>query len=455
MTGKKKTTLPLAVGVILLVLVVLGWFIFGVFEGEKPLINLHPFPEYLSKSHDFTLSVSDKKRGLKRIQVTLVQEGRDIDILKISLPFEGLFNKGGTHRYEAEFSVDPSELNLAQGRVDLNVRVWDHSRRRGGDGNISMLQHKMIVDTIPPAIRAVSRSHYINAGGTCLVVYQTSSDSVKSGVFVDESFFKGYPAGDASKEGYHVCYFAAPPIEKQSPKIHLWTEDKAKNRSTAGFYYHVRRKNFRTEKINITDRFLNKVLPYFSMDLQMPEATDTEKFLHINRTLRKENNLAFRKLWEKTASDQLWNGEWMRLENAANMARFGDRRLYCRNGNQIDKQVHQGVDLASLANSKVQAANNGRVIFAERLGIYGNTVVLDHGQGLASAYSHLSQISVEPGQEVIKGQEIGLTGQTGLAGGDHLHFGVMVGGQFVDPIEWWDSHWIQDNIVKKLALLEQ
>ncbi|MCP4682337.1 MAG: M23 family peptidase, partial [Desulfobacterales bacterium] len=44
-------------------------------------------------------------------------------------------------------------------------------------------------------------------------------------------------------------------------------------------------------------------------------------------------------------------------------------------------------------------------------------------------------------------------GQTGLAGGDHLHFGVMVGGVFVNPIEWWDSHWIQDNITRKLALL--
>jgi len=148
-------------------------------------------------------------------------------------------------------------------------------------------------------------------------------------------------------------------------------------------------------------------------------------------------------------------GVWLRLKNAANMARFGDKRDYYYKGKKIDEQVHMGVDLASLANSDVPAANNGRVIFADRLGIYGLTVVLDHGQGLASIYSHLSNIGVQIDQDVTKGEIIGSTGQTGLAGGDHLHFGVMVSGLFVNPIEWWDNHWIQDNIMKKLALLKR
>jgi murein DD-endopeptidase MepM/ murein hydrolase activator NlpD len=58
-------------------------------------------------------------------------------------------------------------------------------------------------------------------------------------------------------------------------------------------------------------------------------------------------------------------------------------------------------------------------------------------------------------QDVSKGDTIGYTGQTGLASGDHLHFGIMVNGVFVNPIEWWDSHWIKDNITRKLALLEE
>ena len=157
----------------------------------------------------------------------------------------------------------------------------------------------------------------------------------------------------------------------------------------------------------------------------------------------------------KTGSNRLWEGNWLRLHNAANTARFGDQRLYYYNGKQIDKQTHMGVDLASLAHSEVPAANNGQVIFAGRNGIYGETVVLDHGQGLATVYAHLSQISVEAGQSIVKGDVIGLTGQSGLAGGDHLHFGVLVNGFFVNPIEWWDFHWIEDNILKKLAFIKE
>jgi murein DD-endopeptidase MepM/ murein hydrolase activator NlpD len=81
-------------------------------------------------------------------------------------------------------------------------------------------------------------------------------------------------------------------------------------------------------------------------------------------------------------------------------------------------------------------------------------VVIDHGQGLSSVYGHLSKIEVSPGQEVKKGETIGVTGDTGLAGGNHLHFSVMVQGIFVNPVEWWDQHWIKDNVTKKLSLVE-
>jgi murein DD-endopeptidase MepM/ murein hydrolase activator NlpD len=171
--------------------------------------------------------------------------------------------------------------------------------------------------------------------------------------------------------------------------------------------------------------------------------------------LRKETATALYDMRRKTSPHMLWDGVWLRLKNAATMARFGDKRLYYYKGKLIDEQTHMGVDLASLANSHVQAANNGRVIFSDDLGIYGLTVVLDHGQGVASTYSHLNGVSVEIGQEILKGEVIGTTGQSGLAGGDHLHFGVMVGGVFVNPIEWWDSHWIQDNITKKLELIQK
>jgi hypothetical protein len=453
--GKRKNIgLFITVGSLLLVLGVLIWFLFSIFEGEKPQVTVEPLPEFLSGSKKFSLTARDLKRGLKVIKVSANQEGREISVLEKKFPFAGFFNREGIHKFNTEFSIDPAKLNLAQGRVDLQVRVWDYSRRRGGDGNLSLAEHKMMVDTIPPAIRAISRMHYVSVGGTGLVVYQTSSDSVESGLFVNDFFFPGFEAQD-SEEGYHVCYFAVPHNMKANPEVHLWAKDRAGNHSTAGFYCKIRRKRFRSERLNITESFLKRILPYFSFYSLNAADTNIKKFLKINRDLRQDNASVFYNLKTKTNPARLWDGTWLRLNNAATMARFADRRLYYYKEKKIDEQVHMGVDLASLANSKVQAANNGRVIFADRLGIYGLTVVLDHGQGLASVNSHLSKINVEVNQEVTKGEVIGLTGQTGLAGGDHLHFGVMVSGVFVNPIEWWDSHWIQDNVTRKLALLKK
>ena len=96
------------------------------------------------------------------------------------------------------------------------------------------------------------------------------------------------------------------------------------------------------------------------------------------------------------------------------------------------------------------AANNGKVLFADELGIYGNTVIVDHGMGVQSLYGHLSSFAVREGDDVKKGQTLGASGQTGLAGGDHLHFSMMVNGQFVNATEWWDAHWIEDRIMRKL-----
>ena len=308
---------------------------------------------------------------------------------------------------------------------------------------------------VPPSLRAISRLTYVNVGGSGLIVYQTSSDTVKSGMYVNELFFPGFPAKVESGEGFRVCFFAVPCDAKANPDVYLWAEDRAGNLSKSSFNYKIRTKRFRARKINVTDRFLKSVLPYFSSYPFDPGDDDLTKFLKINRDLRRENNLAFSSLRTKTNPERLWKGDWIRLKNAANMAGFGDRRSYYHKGEKIDQQVHMGVDLASLANANVQAANNGLVIFADRMGIYGLTVVLDHGQGLASVYSHLSRIEVEIGKQVTKGDVIALTGQTGLAGGDHLHFGIMVGGTFVNPIEWWDRHWIRDNITRKLARLDK
>lgn len=81
-------------------------------------------------------------------------------------------------------------------------------------------------------------------------------------------------------------------------------------------------------------------------------------------------------------------------------------------------------------------------------------MVIDHGFGLFSTYSHLSALDVKQGQVISKGEVIGRTGSTGLAGGDHLHFGIIVHNTFVDPVEWWDAAWIKNNISTKIDTIK-
>jgi len=219
----------------------------------------------------------------------------------------------------------------------------------------------MTVDTIPPAIRAISRMHNIYAGGTCLVLYQTSSDTEESGVFVDERFFHGFPVDGELKDGLQVSYFAMPYDLENNPSVYLWAKDKAGNVSQSSFYYHIIKKKFRKETLNITDRFLQRVLPYFSFYPFAPGDSDIEKFLKINNDLRKENHQTLIKLTEKTSPEKLWDGPFLRLKNAATMSRYADHRVYYYKKKQIDEKVHLGIDLASLTNSPVEAANHGNV----------------------------------------------------------------------------------------------
>jgi hypothetical protein len=435
---------------LVLILACFIWFFTVIFESEKPSLSVDPLTEYLSKKQTFTVKASDMKRGLKGLKVSFTHGGAEQTILEMKFPFEGMLNHGGTRTFEKQVDIDTQAFHLTQGAIELKVQTWDYSRRNGGDGNTTVILHNLIVDRIPPTIRPISQMHNVNQGGTGLVVYQTSSDAVESGVYVNDIFFKGYPASKTNKDN-HVAYFAIPYNIISNPTIHLWAKDKAGNTATTPFTCIIKRIRFRSDDMNLSDSFFRKILPYFAEEIDQT-ASDLDNFLKINRDLRKNNNDVLFNLMKNVSSDKLWEGSWLRLKDAAPMARYADHRRYLYNGRLVDEQDHMGQDLASLANSPVDAENSGKVIFAERNGIYGNAVVIDHGQGIASVYGHLSDITVKNGQDVKKGDIIGHTGQTGLAGGDHLHVSILVQGVFVNPIEWWDDHWIRDNVTSKLEL---
>jgi murein DD-endopeptidase MepM/ murein hydrolase activator NlpD len=235
----------------------------------------------------------------------------------------------------------------------------------------------------------------------------------------------------------------------------LSATDRAGNTSKSGFYHHIRSKTFKKDQIRLSDGFLARKMPEFDDSLfKTPPASPLEKFLAINQDLRRANAEQFRNMTQNSEGAIHWTGTFLRLPNAARKSSFADHRDYQYQGKTVDRQVHVGIDLASLAHSPVPAGNHGKVVFAGPIGIYGETVVIDHGLGLFSTYSHLSSIQVEEGQTVARGDILGNTGTTGLAGGDHLHYGMLVGGVFVNPVEWWDPQWIQNNITQRIDAVE-
>jgi hypothetical protein len=438
-----------------IIVILFIWLLMTIFEGENPQGYLEPLPDYLSKSLNFNVTVSDLKMGLRNIKVSVKQEGPVIPIIKKNFSYEGLFNERGIHTFNEKFTLDPKKLHLIQGQANLIIEIHDFSKRRGGDGNLLLFEHKMIVDTIPPSITPISRSHNVNKGGSGLIIYRISTDTYQSGVLVNEVLFPGIPFMNDNQTGIYICYFSVPYNFKKDSTLYLWAKDRADNETKKVFLYHIRQKRFRKDKIRISDRLLNLAISRFPQNLLGPDKTKIERYLIINRRLRNETHAELKELCQSPIEEKLWDGPWLRMKNAATMANFGDQRIYYYKGKLIDRGVHLGVDLASLARSPVQAANTGRVIFAQDFGIYGLTVVIDHGQGLYTMYGHLSRIDVDVDQPITKGEIIGLTGQTGLATGDHLHFGFMVHGIFVNPIEWWDHHWIKGNIYKKFSMLDK
>ncbi len=409
-----------------------------LFEGEDPSLALSPEPRAIGKQTTFTVSSEDRRSGLKELRVEVIQGGRTVSVLSEPLP-------RGVHKAERRVEIVPSSLGLQEGDATLRVTVRDRSWRPGG--NRRVFEAQAPIDTKPPVITVLSRFHYLNQGGAGLVVFSASEELVRSDLEVADLRFPCLPLQDR----VYFSLFAVPLEASAKAPIALVAEDLAGNKARASFPYRIRPKQFRKDDIQITDDFLNRVMPYFMDRSPSLRGGMVDVFLKVNNELRRESEERIRGLCQPASAERLWKGPFLRMENAKPMAGFGDKRSYFSGGREIDHQIHLGVDLASLALSPVKAANRGKVVFSDELGIYGNTVILDHGWGLYSMYSHLSRIDAKVGEMAEKGEVLGISGSTGLAGGDHLHYAMLVSGVYVNPVEWWDPHWIEDNVEGKLA----
>jgi hypothetical protein len=310
----------------------------------------------------------------------------------------------------------------------------------------------------PPQIAVLSLHHFVNHGGAEMVVYRVTPADAASGVRVGEHEYAGFPAAGAGIAGadpaLRVAFFALLWDQPLDTPINVFAQDGLGNEGTGTFDFRVFPKTFRQSRIELNDAFLGRVVPAIlqnSSELQVADPANLlASYLTINRDLRRINNETIAALAAETAPEILWQGAFKQLLNTAVEAGFADQRTYVYEGDDVDRQVHLGFDLASTMAAPVLAANRGRVLHAGWLGIYGNCVILDHGMGLQSLYAHLSSIEVAAGELVERDHRLGRSGATGLAGGDHLHFTMLLGGNAVTPIDWWSPQWIQDRVLRKL-----
>jgi murein DD-endopeptidase MepM/ murein hydrolase activator NlpD len=439
-----KTYKPVIISILVLFIAGGGWWFFNTFgEWENPVITFDQEINAIGMQKTFQITFTDQKRGLRNTSVTLSQNNQTQTLSSVNYP------DPGTKTETLAVAIDPITMKLHNGPALLNVTATDYALWK----NQTVRSRQITVDVTPPQVFLLNPTNHINPGGACVIAYSVSEPVVMTGVRVENAFFPGSPVTISGKPCF-VSYFAFPTNGGgKGISIKVMAKDQAGNETSVNVPYLVMAKKFRSDKMPLSDSFLEQKMPEFqSHTPSLRGKSPVETFMYVNGFLREDNLKTIQEVCQNISPKPLWQDTFVRMKNAAPMAQFGDKRTYVYQGKTVGESTHMGVDLASTAHSPIEASNNGVVVYTGYLGIYGNTVIIDHGLGLFSLYAHMDAIQARNGQEVKKGETIGQSGTSGLAGGDHLHFGMIVRGQFVNPQEWWDPHWIADNVTKKLAI---
>jgi murein DD-endopeptidase MepM/ murein hydrolase activator NlpD len=428
-------------------------------EGTGPVVEA---PDRLvvgktGRSLRFTVSVAGA--GPKSFTAVLVHAKGEEPLGERSLGGGRSLPFGAPAPSPVEFTHDAKGLGLADGDATLRVSARDHSFRSWFAGNETLLEIPVANDSRAPRVSLEPGIVYARRGGSVALAYRVSEDTERDGVELGDRFFPGIRIGveDPAEQraaGSRIALFPLP-IDLPDAAPVVIAEDLAGNRAQA------------TPQVRIEERRVPEallVLPASFLDNKIVELADAvdvnaddplKAFQEINTRIRSENERRIREVTRESAPVPLWEGAFEQMANSKVTSPFAEKRSYIVNSEKVSQSTHYGYDLASLAGSPITASNAGRVVFADELGIYGQCVIVDHGLGLFSLYAHLSSIDVAEGDTVEQGQSLGNSGQTGLAGGDHLHYAMLLQGDYVDPVEWWDAKWLRDRVDPKLASARQ
>lgn len=438
-------------GIVLLIIALVK--VISIAEMSPPVISFERDIKSLGLK-PFEVTVSDKGTGLSKVRISL------LDAYGESVLVQKEYEKG-TESDVISVSINPEKLGIKSGTSELLIEATDRFMNGLLPGRKAVFSQRVTLDFIPPQVQELSPTLYIRHGGAGFVIYRVSEDTVSSGVEVKGLFFEGYP-GYFEDPSIHLAFFAYPYNADKGEKIEILAADAAGNEARESVYYRLLGASYVKDEIGLSEWFLkSKVLPLFTKVYGYSPVGDDGKpdflkaFLKINSETRKQNDNRIYEIGTQSGGEILWKGKFNQLRNSKVGATFADHRKYLMDGNVVDNQYHLGYDLSVTKKHPVPASNSGVVVFAEHLGIYGNTVIVDHGMGIMTLYSHLSSMDVRVGDSVGKKDIVGRTGTTGLAVGDHLHFGVYVQGVPVRPLEWWDAKWINDNILYKVNYVKK
>jgi len=451
----------------LLALLVVAALAFGAIyvvagRGAPPRLTIDKPDRFVGQTGTLDVTAETPGGKLSALTIALEQSGRSIPLFTLDGPQTATVTRVDLNRLRVarpigkqsvpELQSGPARIIVTATRPALlNLRTLTSTASKDFQVRLE-----------PPRIAVLSTKHYLNLGGSELIVYRATPPDVASGVRVGELEYPGFPAAGAeaaaADPSLKVAFFALLHDQPLNTPIVAFARDEAGNQAKASFVDNVFPKPFKKSRIEIDDTFINRVVPEIlehapELKMTAPAESSPEMlaaFLRINGELRRINTEQIAALAAKTSPQRLWHDTFIQLGNSQVEASFADHRTYFYKGKEVDQQTHLGFDLAVTAHVPVAAANSGTVLNASWLGIYGNCVIVDHGMGVQSLYGHLQSFDVKVGDTVTRGQTIGRSDSTGLAGGDHLHFTLLVGGRMVNPVEWWDPHWIADRVERKL-----
>lgn len=405
----------------------------------KPSVEVSPSLSTIGQETPVAVRVHDP-HGVRKLIATVTQNGSQYQVWQTttaSKSTDTTFN----------FSVGAkSTPQLRDGSAHLIIEATSGGLFHG----TTRWEREVSVVTQPPLVSADSDQHYLYLGMADLATMNITGPFTSAGVRVGDQTFRAWPMPGGKPGQFSLFAFAWNMPSGTTPLV--YASNGTGNDITTPLTVVFPKKEqpvYTQHEIQVSDQFMQKVLGELDPD---GTGDPVARFVKINTEMRQANNKTLADLRFKTADRFLWHQTFTRQSHSQAEATFADVRSYLYHGKKIDQQVHLGYDLAVTQHVGVEASNDGRVVFASPLGIYGNCIVVDHGYGLQTIYGHLSRIDVHEGDMVKRGQTMGLSGMTGMAGGDHVHFAMQLDGVQIDPKEWWDTHWIQDHIVRRVDL---